>query len=407
MSALKRIYFFIKNDIKQFKRKFLLLPLILFLPFLIIGIIIFSIIFLIQPDEQAPMKVGLVDYDQSMETEAVVQSIEESSQLTSFIKIENMSEEKAKQMLSKDDLVAYIVFPSQFTNDLYIGHSVTIEIIGNEKRTIESYLIKELLDSVVRHIETSQASILMVNEQAKAFGMEDSLRQEMIFELFTESFLNVLSKDSVISEEVVTNYATTKTIEYYSVSLIFIIIVIWLLMIFNMLYNQSSKRLINRMRLYGVTHYEKIIARLIVTLFMVAIFSIILWVIINSFINFHLATENIVRLILVLLFHSLIFLQMLALLEMVINSERFRLLSQLSLTIIFIFISGAVIPTIYLPLFLQKLIVYLPPTHSFHWLQELILNERFYVDVKLLIVYIVVGFIILGCISHIKERVTD
>src|SRR5699024_7468044 len=103
--------------------------------------------------------------------------------------------------------------------------------VGNKNRETESHLIKELLDSIMRHIRTSQATILMINEQAKRIGMNDEDRQELIFEQFMTSFLNILGKDQVISEEEVTNYAMTSPVHYFAISTVFVLTFIWLIII--------------------------------------------------------------------------------------------------------------------------------------------------------------------------------
>src|SRR5699024_10664075 len=88
-----------------------------------------------------------------------------------IIKIKNMEEAKAKNKIDKNELSSYIIFPDEFITKLYEGISVEVEVVGNPQRTIESEMTKELIDSLMRHINTSQANILLLNKRAKELKM--------------------------------------------------------------------------------------------------------------------------------------------------------------------------------------------------------------------------------------------
>src|SRR5699024_3697069 len=164
MKALKHIGLFMKNNGKHLWRKWYTLPLLLFFPIIMITLVILMVTVYFSPDGEQTIRVGLVDLDQSEETKLVVQLIEDSSQLGSFIQLETMSENEAKTAIESNKISAYITFPDQFTNDLYKGAPVDLPLIGNPQKPTESYIINELLDSVTRHIRYSQANILTINE---------------------------------------------------------------------------------------------------------------------------------------------------------------------------------------------------------------------------------------------------
>src|SRR5699024_6023846 len=195
----------------------------LLFPIIIVGTVITLAALFLYPDENDPIKIGIVDEDKSTETEAMVGLLEDTSQLGPLISIISMSEQEADDKITQDDISAYIIFPAQFTNDLYKGNSVSLNVVGNKNHETESHMIKELLDSLMRHIRTSQATILMINDHAKRVGMNAEDRQDLIFEQYTTSFINILGKDKVIFEDKVTNYALVSTIHYYLISIVFIL----------------------------------------------------------------------------------------------------------------------------------------------------------------------------------------
>src|SRR5690625_4969374 len=127
MNVIKRILLFINNYIKQFKRKWIQLPLLFFFPLFIVGLTITLFVFLILPDENNPIKIGIVDYDQSEETKVIIRLLEQSDELGPFIKIKSIEEAEAKEQMLADELSAYISFPKHFTSDLYVGKSVSLD----------------------------------------------------------------------------------------------------------------------------------------------------------------------------------------------------------------------------------------------------------------------------------------
>src|SRR5699024_9949202 len=91
---------------------------------------------------------------------------------------------------------------------------------------------------------------------------------------------------------------------------------------------------------------------------------------------------------------SVIYLLILALLELIFTSEYIRLFIQLITTFIMIGLSGALIPYIYFPVAIQEILTYLHFNHTFNCLKEVIIEELFYVEYKLLLIIVSALFIV-------------
>src|SRR5699024_7831942 len=185
MTFVKHSLLFIRSNLKQLQSKWPALPLLLLFPVILISLVAVIAVSLVQPDENDPIHVGLVDLDKSQETETVISLIEESSQLGNFIKMEALTKDEASTQINKQ-LSAYISFPEGFTESLYTGDSVTLNITGNPGKQTESYLVKELLDSIARHIRAALANILTVNFYAKQLLIDSDVRHDMLFQQFNE-----------------------------------------------------------------------------------------------------------------------------------------------------------------------------------------------------------------------------
>lgn len=404
MFFIKHLNLFIKNNFVQLKRKWLSLPLLLFFPILMIASVLIIIVTFISPDDKAIIQIGIVDLDQSQETTVVIDLISETSTLGEYIEINRLTKEDAVRQIDNDKLSVYITFPENFTNNLYEGNPVDLPIIGNPSRPNESRLVKEIIDSVTRHISSSQANILTINHYAKVLSIDKETRSEMLFNQFKDFLLYTIGKDKVIDHEILKNHATASPIHYYGLAGWFIVIMIWLLLFYNFLYKRETVRIQHRMKLYGITHLQQTLARMIVTLIITVCCAFVFFIGIQQFLHFELHIEDYIRIAITLLLHSVIFLECLAIIETIISSQKIRLLLQSVLTFVLLAISGTIIPIIYFPLEIQSITPYLFSNQGFYWLQEIILNGRQYVDYTFLFIMNIVCLLTLIGVSLWKEH---
>jgi len=382
-----------------------MLPLILLFPVLLIGGVVILVMTFFDVSETSPIELAVVNEDQSEETETIIELLEESSEFGPFMQVEEMDKNEAKKSIEDDKISAYVLLPTDFTSNLYAGHAVTMSVIGNPEQKTESNIVHELINSVMRHIESSQANILLVDEYAKKVNMDEETRSELIMDEFMRTFLSIAGKDKIISEDTVKNYSTTSPVHYFVISSFFILLTTWLLVIYHFLYREEVARMKERMRLYGVTALQQIFARMTVTLFITIIAGAAAFYGMVTLVGFELYAEDVIRISLISILYSIIFLLGLAILEMIIEAPRIRLLVHTLFTLLLIALSGAIIPTIYFPLYIQEFLTYIPSYEALFWLQEILLNERLNAGYQSLLVYGGSGIVILILLSIWKERV--
>lgn len=405
MNSIKHTHLFIQNNLRQIKGKGYMLPLILLFPVALIAAVMILIMTFFDVDDDSAIQLGVVNEDQSKETEMIVEILEEASVFGPFLEIEAMELASAKERIEENEISAYLLLPSDFTTNLYEGYPVTMSVTGNPEQQMESNVVHELINSVMRHIETSQANILLVNEYAKKVDMDDNTRSELVMDEFMRTLLSVAGKDKIITEDTVENYSTTSPLHYFVLSSFFITVTIWLLVMYHFLYRDEASRMKERMRLYGVTQLQQITARIIVTLSMTALFAVAAFIGLVKLVDFDLYGEDIVRITLIFILYSVFYLVLLAICEMLIQAPRIRLLVHTLCTILLIGLSGALIPSIYFPLYIQDLLEYVPTYEALFWLQEIMLNERLYADFDQLIMYGIGSILVLIMLAVWKERV--
>lgn len=362
------------------------------------------VVFLLSPDQSSGIKVGLVDLDQSKETKMIVQLIEESSQLGSYLQIQSMDEAKAKQQIKADNISAFIVLPAAFTDDLYHGTPVNIKVAGNPKKQTDSRLVKQLIDSVARHISTSQANILTIDQYAKKLGMSDDDRRQLMFKQFQTFLLYVIGKDQMLSEEKITNQTTASPVPYFAITGWFVVTTIWFLLVFQLLYRQAGAKMKQRMRLYGVSSMQQHISRLVVTLSVVTACSMLVLYGIANITHITLEFADYRRILGIILLYGICLLEILAVLENIISSEKLALVIQYVLVFALLIASGAIVPIIYFSLQLQHWLAYVFGNHALHWLQQITMQQRMYADLSVLLWSAMAGALLLVASSAWKER---
>ncbi|WP_186576069.1 ABC transporter permease [Aquibacillus kalidii] len=406
MLSLSRIIFFIKQYQKQLQKKWKSLPLLLLFPILIIGLCFFVMVsmFFTNDEEKQAIQVGLVDHDQSDETTMLVKVIDDSSLLGSYIHINHYSESEALRAIENGNASGYITFPENFTDDLYNGRSVEIPIVGNPDNPVESYIIKELIDSMTRYIASAQANILTINEYAKQLPIETEDRQEMLMQQFNQFMLFTLSKDKIIELEEITNLTTSSPLQYFTLAGWFVLFTVWIVSLYILLGKEDSIAMRNRMKLYGITIFQRTISRITIVLFYGLILAMVSFYSYIKIFTIEFYLGDYARIGLLVLLHSVIFLFGIAILELLIKSEKASMLVQIAFTGLTLLLSGAIIPALYFPEKLKSFLPYIYSTESFNWLIEVAIKGRLYAEFLLLFILAIASFFILTAIAMWKER---
>lgn len=295
MLSIRRIAFFIGQYNRQLKKKWGTLLLLFLFPIVLIGLLLSLVVGLLLPEETSPMRVALVDEDRTKESVLFSSLLEETASGNQFLQIVSLPKEEAVQLIEEDEISTYFLFSEGFTADLYEGESVTIPIVGNPSRPIESYLVKELVESMARYIAAAQANILTINDYAKMTPMSKEERQELMFQQFMDFTLYTLGKDKLLDEEVLTNIATSSPMHYYVVAGWFIVLSVWLLAFYMVLGKEEHPGMLVRMTLFGVTMWQRVIARMLVAWSGSLVLAAMLFGIINRYADFGLFTIDYLR----------------------------------------------------------------------------------------------------------------
>src|SRR5699024_7036226 len=142
------------------------LPLIYISPLIFVGLVIWMASLFFMPAEEEPVSVGVVNLDDSDETNQIVSLLLEATEIDDGLTLVGLDEEEAYNQLEDDDITAYIVFHAEVFTKMMQGKESRLEVVSNPNRMMESHVVNEMIKTVVRHIRSSQANILTINEYA-------------------------------------------------------------------------------------------------------------------------------------------------------------------------------------------------------------------------------------------------
>lgn len=403
MRKMKHIFVFIANDISRLRRKWLTLPLIFISPVILLSLVIWMLSSFLSFDEVDKMSVGLVNLDDSDETEIIFSALAGSADVADGLEITEVSEADAEQMIENNELASYIVFPGKFIEKMMQGEASELIVVGNPDMQLESYVISSVIDTVVRHIRNSQANILTINHYAREFGMTDEARQELIFKEFVSQFIQVLSSDTLMDEhEKVQNISAGNL--YFIVNGLFIIMTVWVYILYIVLMRDVGRNLKDRMNIFGVTYLAEAIAKIITIGTLVTAAAALLLYGVLTLSAIELQAENLLRLLILIAFHIFTTVMIMIIIGWLIPSFKISMVVQLGVLMLLILFAGSIIPRIYFPLYFDRIFEYMYSYQALSWMEEIILNGRFTMEIDIMIVALGVAGVLLFLLSILKER---
>lgn len=362
------------------------------------------VISLIDSPSDSKIAMALVDEDQTEETKMISSFLKTSFSQDGTVELTIMSEEEAIKQINENQISAYIILPKQFTESMYKGKSLTIPIVGSSQQKTDSFIVKELVESFTRYIETAQANILTVYDYAKKTDMSNDTYQNYRYELFIEFTLFTLAKDQLIKEKTITNIATSSPIHFFTLSGWFITFSIWLFGLYTLLRKEESPSLRIRLKLFGVTIWQNTLSRIVVSFVSGLLLAWIAFLVIANYFSLNLYVIDYLRLLHYTTLYGLLLLVGISIIDVWIKSMKTAMLIQLLFLFFIIITSGSIIPSIYLPLSLQDVLPYIFSNEIFNWMTDIALEDRNYAEYTRLTITTITGFVLLWLSTIAKER---
>lgn len=371
---------------------------------MMVGLILGMVTSFLVPSKNTSISVALVDEDQTEETELIKQFLTLSKSQNQSLEISNLTKKEAQKKINHNEISAYIIIQKNFTENLYMGKTVTIPIVGNPSRTVDGIIVKGIVENIKRNIESAQANILTTKHYAKDTAISKEKLDKILLKQFMESIIDNFGKSKIVKEEKMTNISTAKPLHFYILTGWFISFTIWLLGFYIIFENAESNSMKIRLKLFGVTRWRPLLSRMVISLFGSLLFAVILFVVIEKLLELELYLLDYSRIMIFSILYGVILLAGIAFFDVWIKSRKMVLLVQNLYIAIVILLSGSIIPGFYFPLEIQKYLSFVFSYESFNWLVDIILEERNYADFTFLCLISIFSLVVVWGTCTAMER---
>lgn len=169
---MRYLHMQIRKTIKLFPRMLLQATLLM----LLIGVVAFCAI---RSMEQEPLAVradiGVVVRDEDTITRMALQYVENLESASQVCRFLRMSEEEGFRALEKGEIAALVVLPEQIVQGIMDGRNPSVDIFFPENAGLETMLLRELTESGSGLLRVAQAQIYGAYDTAEYYGIMDRL----------------------------------------------------------------------------------------------------------------------------------------------------------------------------------------------------------------------------------------
>lgn len=278
------------------------------------------------------LKIGVVDEDQSAETQMILKAIGDGQSIAKEFTIEAVEEDYAQHRLEQHDIDGYIVFEKGMTKQFYANGQLPIRVHTFDENSVQSIIINQLADSVYSRLMLSEAGILTYAE------IRPNATQEELVEVMMDLLFVGLDRQAAFQTTEVQAYDLGK---YIVITVLFLGIFLFYWSISTLLQMNKSIALQKRLSLYPFTMEMLIVSRAVFTLVYTVLFTIVMTTIVWKFTA--IESYNTGYLILILSSY-LVAISIVFILCELLNMPLLKLVVAATI----ILLSGATIPIIYL-----------------------------------------------------------
>lgn len=372
---MQQFKLFTVHLLKQGKKKWLTLFLLLLFPFFILFAFYITLLNLLPQEQDSPTFFAVVNNDHSEETKMLTRLLTSNQLLEGQFHFDDLSEDIAQTELTENLIAGYLVIPTGFTEAMYNGKSMELLVVGNDKQLAQATQLYTITEVVSRYLNEAQAYLLYLNEQIQHLDWSSSKKEHYLMEQFMSTALFILNKEVTMDEQVTTNQQATSPVLYFLMNGLLVLLFIWGWMIYHFFTISFQQPIHQRLRLLNVQSRTIDYAHLLAVLLIVLPLQVGLLGISSLFFD-SIIFEDLRRLFYLFTLAFMNWILLLKIIERLLPSQSLQMYSHLLVLFILLAMSGAFLPPHYLPEWIQNISPVLFPYESLLWAHKIVIEER-------------------------------
>lgn len=166
----------------------------------------------------------------------------------------------------------------------------------------------------------------------------------------------------------------------------------------------AGSNLEERMRVFGVTYLAQGLAKVLSIGTIITIASALFTYGVLMLGGIDLEIENLLRLLILIAAHIFTTVMIMIIIDWIFPSFKISMVLELIVLFGIILFAGSIIPKIYFPLYMDTVFDYTYSYQALSWMEEIVLNGRFTMEIDIIIVTLSAAAILLLILSVLKER---
>lgn len=342
--------------------------------FLAMGVAAVSYV-LLQSQVFSKVEVAVVIPDDEAKTKLAVQYVSNMDSVKSICDFSYMDKENAKRALRDGTVKAVIEFPEHFFEDVYVGKNTPPYIYFSDTDQTAVLLFRELLNSGVELLQTSEAGVYASLAISKEYPTKIARGElgDYVAALYAKQ---ILKRNRIFEKEILSPLGVYKLEQFYFVTGMLCILLMSGLK-FGYLYKKQNCVIVRQLRIYGVGLWQVSIVRMLVMAVMLWILAVFIYLTVGILSKI-LALDFIYLEITALARLFLLSLSLAAYFHVVYSVSEDTMSGTLLVLIcnlVLIIVSGVLVPAVYLPQLVQRLGEYVPLTFWHQYCCEAVFLE--------------------------------
>lgn len=252
----------LKSCLSKWKRFAIFICLTVLLSYLI-GLL--GNYFLYKDKAVDPITVVIVNLDSSTESTIFLNSLTDSKQFGDFLIFENKTEQEAELMLQQNIATAVFTIPKDFATYIKNGENQPFSAVYNSSMPIKVALVEYFANGLTQILMSSQIGVYTALDYAWENGTEK--QYNTLFRTTNVKYLTtVMGRNKILSTVEVSVINTTSPFQYYFFGAYIFIMLAGMILFVDILHDVFTKETLIRLRLMGVSSF-KITASAVLSIF--------------------------------------------------------------------------------------------------------------------------------------------
>jgi len=232
------------------------------LPFVVFFILSFSFKDMMKKEPTiSPLKVVIVDNDNSMASKMLISSFKGSKNFSGFIKIEVSTKSKAIKEFNDNLLIGIIEIPEDFSQSLLYMENKPLTITLNSREPLKSTILKNVFEGYAQIIGAVDVGVNSVQYYMDKYNEPEESKRKVNDNISKNLILTALGRSAWFSYETHTDIPSATSVEYYVIAIAVLLLMYTGMISGTLLIKDKKSMSISRLLTTSVTAFEIILSK--------------------------------------------------------------------------------------------------------------------------------------------------